>query len=343
MRKPAVSVCVPTYNYARYLSDCIESVLQQTFPDWELIICDDCSTDGTQELASGYAARDRRIRYVRNQRRLGMSANLKNVADRAEAPYIKILCADDWLAERHLETMVSLMDQHPGVVLGTAAEIHTDAEGRPTAVQFLLGEHVSVFSGEEMLDRMARGHGFGGNSSFIIRTSTYQRVGGYDPTIAYAVDYELAARLSRVGDYLHTDEPLFYGRSHSESSSSVNPKRLLNVIDEYVVPKTFFHPRRFGNLESRRYHRVIAYVTARSLLNVLVEHARGHHSQAHQLWTVTREHGHLALGLPYLVMHVPWRLYMYLTGRNRPVSRSPEPWMGRPECKRVDRASTITG
>jgi glycosyltransferase involved in cell wall biosynthesis len=328
--KPIVSVCVPTYNYARFLPDCIESILQQSISEWELIICDDCSTDGTHELLSQYAARDRRIRYIRNDCRLGMSPNLKNAADRAEAPYLKVLCADDWVTDRHLETMLSLMERHPHVVLGTCAEIHTDSEGRPLAVQFLMGQPLSVITGTKMLNRMARGHGFGGNSSFTIRTSAYRALGGYDPTIAYGVDYELAARLCRVGDYLHTDQPLFYGRSHGDSSSSVNPKKLLNIIDDYKIPNAIFQPRRFGNQEWRRYQRVISYVTARTILNVILEYARGHRSQARQLWQVARQHGNLALGLPYLALHAPWRICMYLRGRNGPVSKSPEAWMGRP-------------
>ncbi len=77
---PLVSVCVPTYNYGRFLPDCIESVLEQTLDDWELVLCDDCSTDDTEEVVRSYVERDSRVRYVRNERRLGMNGNLKRTA-----------------------------------------------------------------------------------------------------------------------------------------------------------------------------------------------------------------------------------------------------------------------
>src|SRR5437773_1187334 len=78
---PLVSVCVPTYNYAWFLNDCIESVQAQTLIDWELVISDDCSTDNTTEIVHGYLTNDSRIRYFRNDQRLGMIKNIKHAAD----------------------------------------------------------------------------------------------------------------------------------------------------------------------------------------------------------------------------------------------------------------------
>src|SRR5438045_4978983 len=86
-RHPLVSVCVPTYNYARFLPDCIESVLAQTLTGWELIICDDCSTDDSAEVVRRYADRDPRIRYVRNETRLGMNGNIKHATDLGRGRY----------------------------------------------------------------------------------------------------------------------------------------------------------------------------------------------------------------------------------------------------------------
>jgi hypothetical protein len=182
---PLVSVCVPTYNYARFLPDCIESVQHQTFSDWELVITDDCSDDATRELVRRYAQSEPRIRYMVNERRLGMNANLQRAANSGRGRYLKILCADDWLGSRCLAVMFRLMEEHPNVVLATSAEIHTDQIGRPLRQQFLFGKPLSIISGSRMLERMARMQGFGGNSSFFIRRSAYQEVGGYDPAVLY--------------------------------------------------------------------------------------------------------------------------------------------------------------
>jgi glycosyltransferase involved in cell wall biosynthesis len=325
---PLVSVCVPTYNFARFLPDCIESVRQQTLTDWELVICDDCSTDETAAVIRGYAIRDSRIRYVENEQRLGMNGNLKRAADSGTGRYLKILCADDWLVPGCLKTLCGLMEEYPRVVLATCAEINCNEAGVPLRVQFLFGKPISLISGESMLERMVRGEGFGGNSSFLIRTSAYRAVGGYDRTVHYAGDYDLAARLCRIGDYLHIDRPLFYGRSHPSSSSSQDPKKLLDVLDWFEIPEKIFQPRGLGNREWRRYQMLTGHLTAQYLLNIVLEHLRGHHAYAGALRKILLQHGNLLMGIPFLGLHTPRRLYNRLTGKHCPISIPPEPWMG---------------
>ena len=327
--KPSISICVTTYNYARFLPDCVESVLQQTFADWELIVCDDCSTDETQHLMEQYV--DPRIRHVRNSERLGMSANLKLAADLGRGRYLKILCADDWIAPRCLERMFELMEANPKVVLGTSAEIATNAVGRPFAVQFLFGRPLSVIPGQKMLDRMAHGHGFGGNSSFFVQASAHRAVGGYDPNLLYAGDYDLGARLCQVGNYLHTDEPLFYGRHHSASSSSVNPARLYDVKDYFFIPAKVFQPRPFGSRNWFRFQWLTGALTSRCLTNMALRWLRGHRSYASGLARILRDKGNFPLGLLLLPFHCLRRLFNRMTGRHLPRRSAPDPWMGRPQ------------
>ena len=310
-----VSVSVPTYNYARFLSQCIESVLSQTFTDWELVLCDDNSTDDTNEIATWYAEKDSRIRYINNEIRLGMSANLKRAADLARGRYIKILCSDDWLAPTCLQRMVALMEAYPGAVVGSSAETYTTEEGMPIGQDHFFGEPVSNIPGEEMIDRMAAAAdaGFGGNSSFIIRADAYHAVGGYDPRRLYLIDYDLAARLCRIGDYLHTDEPLFYGRVHGATSRAVNTKKLWDVIDALEIPRDFFTPRPFGSREWWRYERLSGYFTARILINSVIACARGYREYARESFRLVLTRGNLHSGIPYVPFHLIWRLYNRVT------------------------------
>lgn len=319
-RRPLVSVCVTSYNYARYLPACVESVRAQTYGRWELIVCDDCSTDDTPAVMARYAD-DPRIRYLRNERNLGMNGNLRHAAGQGTGEYVKVLCADDWMAPRCLERMVELMEAHPEAGIGTSAEFLADEAGRPLRVQFLFGEPVSVVPGERMLDGLSRGEGFGGNSSFFLRRAAYERVGGYDDTLVYAADTELAARLCRDGAYLHTDEPLFYGRQQPASSSSVNTRKLLDVRDAFTIADKTFRPRPPGSREWLRYQRLTALLTARYLFNYGMQRLRGDHEYARTLAGIVRERGNWAAGVPYLAVHVPARLARALTGRNRPVGR----------------------
>ena len=321
-RKPLVSVCVPTYNYARFLRACIESVLTQTLADWELIICDDYSNDDTAEIVREYAKRDSRIRYIRNDLRLGMNGNIKRAADAGNGKYLKVLCSDDWLVPDCLEQFTDLMEENPQVSLATSAEILSNESGQSMQVQFLFGQPLVLIEGDEMLRRMARGHGFGGHSSFFIRRSAYDAVGGYDDQLLYASDYDLAARLCRVGEYAHLDTPLFYGRVQSESSSSVNPRKLFDVIDSFNIPGKIFQPRRIGNREWRRYQLLTGKLTARYLVNIVLQSLRGETSYARQLTQILLRNGNFWLGPLFLIGHIPVRAYRRITGTNRPYALS---------------------
>lgn len=115
--QPLVSVVTPVYNEAGYLAECINSVLAQTYQNWELTIIDNCSTDGSLEVARQYAARDRRIRIYENQQFLRVISN-HNVALRqisSESKYCKVVLADDWIFPDCLEQMVALAEAHPSV------------------------------------------------------------------------------------------------------------------------------------------------------------------------------------------------------------------------------------
>ncbi len=107
---PLFSVCIPGYNSARYLSAAIESVLSQTCGDFELLIQDDASTDHTDEIIKQYD--DPRIYYKKNEKNLGIFANLNILCKRARGEYIKILCADDMLAENCLKTIEAVLNDH---------------------------------------------------------------------------------------------------------------------------------------------------------------------------------------------------------------------------------------
>src|ERR1044071_7298806 len=114
MSQPLVSVVTPVYNNAAHFEECIESVLAQTYRNWEYTIVDNCSTDGSGEIARRYAARDSRIRVVRNDQFLRVMAN-HNRALRAISPdskYCKMVFADDWIFPECLERMVAVAEQH---------------------------------------------------------------------------------------------------------------------------------------------------------------------------------------------------------------------------------------
>lgn len=116
-QKPRVSIGLPVYNGERYLAQAIDSLLVQTFQDYELIICDNCSCDATEEICRAYAGRDRRIRYYRNERNIGAAGNFKRVFELSEGEYFKWAAHDDLWAPTFLERCVEVLDIRPDVVL----------------------------------------------------------------------------------------------------------------------------------------------------------------------------------------------------------------------------------
>jgi glycosyltransferase involved in cell wall biosynthesis len=139
-RPPTVSIGVPVYNGENFLGDAIESVLAQSVGDFELILCDNASTDGTRAICEAYAARDRRIRYYRNPRNLGAAANYNRAFMLTRGRYFKWLAHDDRLHPAFLEQTVAVMEARPEVVLcGSQVEV-IDAQGAP------IGTYGSILS-----------------------------------------------------------------------------------------------------------------------------------------------------------------------------------------------------
>jgi len=128
--QPLVSIVTPVYNDAEYLRDCIESVLAQTYRRFEYIIVNNCSTDGTLEIAREYAARDPRVRVYTNARFVRVVENY-NIAFRhisLESKYCKPVAADDLILPECVERMVGVAEGHPTVGIVGAHGLYSDAQ-----------------------------------------------------------------------------------------------------------------------------------------------------------------------------------------------------------------------
>jgi glycosyltransferase involved in cell wall biosynthesis len=127
MRK--ITIGLPVFNGADYLPEAIDSILSQSFGDFELFISDNASDDGTEEICQQYARRDRRVRYLRQTRNVGAAANHNLLVAQDESPYFKWAAHDDVLAPRFLEVAVRVLDDHPEIVLASPASALIDEAG----------------------------------------------------------------------------------------------------------------------------------------------------------------------------------------------------------------------
>jgi glycosyltransferase involved in cell wall biosynthesis len=128
---PIASVGLPVFNGETYLEAAIGSVLAQTFEDFELVICDNASTDRTAEICSDYAARDRRIRYFRNPQNLGAAPNYNLAFSHARGRYFKWLAHDDRITRSYLDKTVRVLDERTDAVLCNAVVGYIDSNGAP--------------------------------------------------------------------------------------------------------------------------------------------------------------------------------------------------------------------
>lgn len=132
---PKISVVMPVYNGAKYIREAIDSILNQTFTDFEFIIVNDCSTDRTEDIIKSYT--DERIRYIKNEKNMGVAASLNNGFDIAEGEYIARMDADDISLPQRFEKQLEFMEANKDIaVCGCEVELFGDAEKTDTYTVF---------------------------------------------------------------------------------------------------------------------------------------------------------------------------------------------------------------
>ena len=131
---PRVTIGLPIYNGEQLLPQALESLLTQDFDDFEVVISDNASVDGTPELCAAYAAKDPRIRYVRNERNLGSIPNFNKLVGLARGEYFKWAAHDDWCEPQFVRRAVEVLDADPGVVLCHAKATRVDEDGHTMVV-----------------------------------------------------------------------------------------------------------------------------------------------------------------------------------------------------------------
>ncbi|RYY13439.1 MAG: glycosyltransferase, partial [Chitinophagaceae bacterium] len=224
---PNVSVLIPTYNYARYLDEAIQSVLDQTYHDFELIIIDDQSRDNTDEIVQKYLS-DPRVRYVKNPVNLGLVKNFNRALELANGDYIKFLLADDKLAPSILAKMVAVLDQQPGVSLVTSGSA-TFGDHQVSRELPLSGLQPGATVIREALNH-GKGNWIGEPSVVMFRESALE-IGKFNTDYICLVDLDMWLRILTVGDCYIIPETLAYFRVHGKQASSKTEIR--NWFDEY--------------------------------------------------------------------------------------------------------------
>jgi glycosyltransferase involved in cell wall biosynthesis len=217
--QPLVSVVTPVHNESAYLAECIESVLAQTYENWDYTIVDNCSTDGSAEIAHKYAARDRRIRVHENQHFLPAIAN-HNCALSTLSPtskYCKVVLGDDWIFPECLQRMVGLAEQQPSVGIVSAYALEGQQvkwTGLPYPAHRISGREICR---KHLLDEL---YVFGTPTTVLYRSDLVRsRDRFYDETNIHA-DTDVCFALLQKCDFAFVHQVLSFTREQPGSLST---------------------------------------------------------------------------------------------------------------------------
>jgi glycosyltransferase involved in cell wall biosynthesis len=217
-----VSVVVPTYNGEAYVGEALQSILRQSHPPFEVIVCDDGSTDDTAEVVGSFEGRVRLI----HQANQGVSAARNRAARTARGEFLAFLDQDDLWEPDLLETQVALLESRRDCVLVYGDSLVVDSSGKVSGRRssFLTYREGRVF--EELL---------GGNfipiETVVVRAPLFREQGGFNPRWKYLEDYELCLRLARIGSILYTPRPIARYRIHEDNLTHDMDSILLEYVE----------------------------------------------------------------------------------------------------------------
>lgn len=241
-QRPRVSIGLPVYNGARYLARALDSILGQTYSDYEVIIADNASTDATRRICESYASTDQRIRYFRNPRNLGAAPNFNRVFELATGEYFKWAAYDDELEPDFLNSCVRELDTHPEAVLCYTRVRIIDEHSQVTEEYIPEPQTVGIQPHKRFRNLILYPHlatqlyGLL-RSAVLVRTSL---LGSFPSS-----DEVLLAQLGLMGEFLEVPEPSFRLRVHPEQSTrgalAAQRDRIVwfntSLVGKVVLPK----------------------------------------------------------------------------------------------------------
>jgi glycosyltransferase involved in cell wall biosynthesis len=217
---PRLSIGLPVYNGENYLAESLDALLGQTYEDFELIISDNASTDGTADICRRYGQHDSRIRYIRQQRNIGAAPNHNFVVGQARGELFKWASHDDLYARDLLKRCVDALDEYPNVVLANSWMAMIDGSGTVTAAaEYPLATASS--RAPERFRSMLFGSMWADDLGGVIRTAVLRRTSLHN-SYHYA-DRAIQAELGLHGPFYQVPDWLYFRRDHPERAERACP------------------------------------------------------------------------------------------------------------------------
>jgi len=220
---PIISVVIPSYNHAAYISTAVKSVITQTETDFELIVVDDGSTDGSLDILAGYS--DPRLMII-SQENQGAHAAINRGLREANGEYLSILNSDDYFEPNRLERAVAVLQSDPNIgLVGSYIRIidqfgkqigikHGFRDSEPWALET---PERSFRAGSDLTDALLTENFWATTSNFVFTRRHYEMVGEFLP-LRYAHDWDFALRIARIAEMVMIPEPLVCYRVHERNT-----------------------------------------------------------------------------------------------------------------------------
>ena len=233
---PKVSVVMPVYNREKYVAKSIESVLNQTYTNFEFLICDDGSKDSTWSILERYQAKDNRIKLLKNEKNLGIANTRNKLVENVKGKYLAILDSDDLWVRDKLEIQVNFLDKNTNYGMLCTDYSFIDDNGK------LLSKQTYKF--EKIIDNRLDFGNCIAHSTVMLRLSVLSTLFAqdkmyYNPSYTFAEDYELWCRIRKHTKIYHMNRILYHYRLHDKNttvSQEINHTNNSNKLNQELIP-----------------------------------------------------------------------------------------------------------
>ena len=221
---PLVSIVLPIYNGEQYMRQSIDSILAQTYDNWELLILDDCSTDKTSIIANEYVVNDARIRYYRNDRNLRLPRNLNKGFSLAKGEYLTWTSDDNRYMPDAIESMVSVLRENPEIQFVFSDLNIIDEDGNYVTTQHIPANYAEQIVGNNVV-----------GACFLYTRAVYEKIGDYQHGHLLVEDYDYWQRIFAKYSTAAIGRVLYEYRSHSASLTGTSKECVVNSAYEETI------------------------------------------------------------------------------------------------------------
>jgi glycosyltransferase involved in cell wall biosynthesis len=266
---PKVSVCIPVYNGARYIRDCIDSILSQSFKNFELVIVNDSSSDESEAIIHSY--HDPRIKYFENERNLGLVGNWNKCLEYSSGEFVCIFHQDDVMVPNNLEKKASLLDSEKQVGLVYSDTCIINDEGQMDSDHWfnMLDPSVDfVRPGRSFFDLMMINLNIISCPSVMARRECFEKIGGFDARLPFSVDMEMWMRIALFFDVAYLAEPLIWYRFHENNLT--HQYLPLDLIHVYLCKRILLE--KYPEILDRSYDEILVEDSTTRILERAIHH-----------------------------------------------------------------------